>query len=189
MSGADRLSSTTPLQSLSMPSHTSMPVAKQWYSQPFATIPSRFLNPALHETVQPLLQAGRELTTQLPPGHCASVVHVSPFVLLFVLMHVLLAAGQTVPHVMQFSGSVDVVKPSSSWPSQSSSLPLQTSNVGNTAFLHTGVPPWHSSVPLTHSPTSVEGPHEPMFVRPSSKLPSQSLSFASQTSAVGPVAP
>src|SRR5262245_47540402 len=78
------------------------------------------------------------------------------------------------------------------------------SNVGPIAFMHCGAPPEHTSVPMLHSPAFVPHvppghcafvvhaepaiappkhvAHEPRLARPSSNMPSQSLSFASHSS-------
>src|SRR6478735_1553836 len=100
--GAVRPSSTSPLQSSSIPLHDSFTggFVGHTYSQPFAVLRSKFRYPALQVS-----------TWQVPDEQVTEAAFGS--------------AAQSRPHAPQFLTSVAREKPSSTTPSQSSSTPLQ----------------------------------------------------------------
>src|SRR5204863_400562 len=105
--------SVLPLQSLSLPSHTSGPSGVQAYSQPLATCPSR--------STKPVRQNFTPHTPAVQPGTA-------------------LGTWQAVLHEPHQRGSFCRSKPSSATPSQLLSWPSQISAPASTALTHTRPP-------------------------------------------------
>lgn len=128
--------------------------------------------------VDPLAQVGAPQAPQLFSSSCR-LTHLPA-------QHELPAA-QLVPHAPQFAVSACKLKPSSSLPSQSSSVPLQLSAAAAGVVTHVSSVPRHCSVPFLQMPMLLATVHTTPRFKMLSAMPSQLSSAPSfaQVSVVG----